>query len=137
MMAALLRQFILREELNAKALYAFLKMNWRAMADAGHPLSVVIQEAKSKRTNDQNKLLHAILTEIAENAYVNGRKYSVEAWKEFYRQKFIGTEEVELPSGERQERGVSTTTLSVQEFTEFVNKIQVHAVTELGIELSL
>jgi hypothetical protein len=27
-----MRQFILREESNAKALYAYLKANWRAMA---------------------------------------------------------------------------------------------------------
>lgn len=46
-----MRQFILREESNAKALYAYLKANWRAMAANDTPFVAIIEEYKAKRHN--------------------------------------------------------------------------------------
>jgi hypothetical protein len=127
--------FVLRQESNAQALWAFLKANWRAMADAGKPLALHVTEAKSKRSDAQNRLLHATLTEIANNAWVKGKQYDMETWKEFFRQKFIGTEEYELPDGRRAQRGISTTKLSVSECADFITHIQMYAADELGLEL--
>jgi hypothetical protein len=133
-MASLCRVFILQKEENARALFAFLKANWRALAGQGKALSVTVTEHKKQRSVVQNKRLHAMLADIAEAAYVNGSQYSQEAWKEYYRRKFIGAEEVRFPDGAMQERGISTTTLSVAEFADFMSRIEAHAIMELGIE---
>jgi hypothetical protein len=77
-----------------------------------------------------------MLNEISQNAYLNGRRYEMEAWKEFYRARYIGTEEIELPDGRRIERGISTTTLDRESFANFITEIEAHATTELGIEFN-
>jgi hypothetical protein len=133
-MAAYSRLFVLRGEPNVQALWNFLKHNWRALADAGKPLAVSVAEHRAKRSTEQNKRLHAMLNEISQNAYLNGRRYEMEAWKEFYRSRYIGTEEIELPDGRRIERGISTTTLNKQEFADFLTAIESHAAAEFGLE---
>ena len=130
------RTFVLRSDTNAQALWNFLKHNWRALADAGKPLAVDVSEYHAKRSLDQNKRLHAMLNEISQSAYLNGRRYEMEAWKEFYRSRFIGTEEIELPDGRRIERGISTTTLNKQEFADFLTAIESHDAQNIGIEFT-
>lgn len=105
------------------------------MAKQEKPLVITCEEYKAKRTIDQNKRLHVILDAIAAQTWISGKQYSAEAWKEYYRKTFIGTEEIELPDGTLQERGLSTTILSVSEFTDFMTKIEAHAIGELGIDL--
>jgi hypothetical protein len=129
-MAALYRMFVLRSEENAKALYAFLKANWNAQAIAGKPLAIIISEHKATRSSQQNKRYWAMLNEIAVSAWINGKQYSVEAWHEHFKRKMIGCEE--LPDGTMV--GISTTTLSVAEFNDYMNKIEGFAIAELGIE---
>ena len=132
----MLRLFVLRSENDSKALYGFLRANWNAMAQAGRPLSVSVAEYKSKRSDDQNRKLHAMLNELATNAWINGKQFTPDTWKEFVRQKFIGTEEIDMPDGRRIERGISTTTLSVQEFSELIEQINEWAASELGVILT-
>lgn len=127
----MLRTFVLRDEPNARALWQFLKNNWRALAGAGKPLAVTIQEHKAKRSVDQNKRYWAILNEIAANAWVSGRQFSAEAWHEFFKAKFIGYEET--PDGRL--HGISTTTLNVAEFGDYMTRIEVYSTDELGISI--
>lgn len=128
----LLRVFILREEQHARALWAFLKGNWRALAQAGRPLSITVQEHKAKRSQEQNRLYWQRLNEIAAQAWVGGRQFGAEAWHEQFKRQYIGMEE--LPRGGTV--GISTTTLSVAEFSEYLNQIEAYAATDLGITLS-
>lgn len=123
------RTFILRDKPYFDGLFAFLKANWESMAAQGKYLAVIVMEHKSRRSTDQNKRYWAILNEIAEMAWIDGKQFSPEAWHEFFRRKFIGCEE--LPGG--QTCGISTTTLNVHEFTEYMNKIEAYAASELGI----
>lgn len=133
-MAAATHPFVLRGDREANSLWTFLKQ-WRQSAAAGKPLAVTVSEYKSKRTLEQNSLLHVYLEQIAEAAHVEGRRYSEEQWKEYYRRRLIGTEEIDLPDGSRIERGISTTTLNVEQFARFLTAIEAHAATELGVEL--
>lgn len=129
-MASPLRTFVLRDERNANALWVFLKSNWRALADENRPLAVTVAEHKAKRSGDQNKRYWAILNEIAEGAWIGGRQFSTEAWHEFFRAKFIGYEET--PDG--RQIGISTTTLSVAEFGDYMIRVEAYAATELGVD---
>lgn len=123
--------FILRGEAQAKALWAFLKANWQQMADEKRYLAITVTEWKNKRSVEQNKRLWKILNEIAEQAWVNGDQYSADAWHEMFKRKFIGQEE--LPDGGI--LGISTTTLNVSEFGDYMTKIEAYAATELGLEI--
>lgn len=128
----LFRTFILRGPEQARQLHAFLKANAAALASQGKPLSVTVAEHKAKRSPEQNKRYWAILNEVAETAWVNGRRYSADAWHEYFKGLFIGYEET--PDGRR--AGISTTTLSVAEFTDYMTRVEQHATGELGITLN-
>lgn len=124
------RSFVLRNDINCKQLYAFLRSNWLQMSNDGKPLSVLVMEHKAKRSNPQNKMLWAVLNEIAANAWVDGKQYSADAWHEHFKRIFIGIEE--LPGGGTV--GISTTTLSVPEFTTYLERVMQYAAEELGVE---
>lgn len=125
-----MRTFVLRDDRNAKALWAFLRQNWRALAGDGKPLAVTVQPHKAKRSVDQNKRYWSILNHIAEMAYLDGKQFTADAWHEYFKRLFIGAED--LPGGGTV--GISTTILSVAEFTEYMTKVEIYAVEELGLE---
>lgn len=127
----MLRTFVLRDEINARALWSFLKNNWMARAGEGKPLAVTIQEHKAKRSDEQNKRYWVVLNEISAKAWVNGRQFSADAWHEFFKTKFIGYEE----TPDQRRIGISTTTLAVAEFGEYMTRIEAYAVDDLGIEI--
>lgn len=124
------RSFLILHEAHIASVIAFIRSNWRAVQ-----LVVEVREKQDKRSLEQNKRLHVILTEISEQAWLNGRQFDMETWKEFARRKWIGVEEINLPDGTRTERGISTTTLSVGEFADFMTKIEAYAATELGVQI--
>lgn len=130
-----MRTFVLREPNQYKLMMAFLESNWATCAQQGKPLSVTVMEYKVKRNLEQNKLLHAVCRDIADSAWVNGRQYDADMWKEYFKRRFIGSEEIPLPGGEFVDRAISTTTLSVPEFADLIDKIQAYAATELGVQL--
>lgn len=130
------RTFVLRDDNACKSLYGFLRANWTAMLGMGKPLVVTVTEWKAKRSTDQNKKLHALIRDLAAQAWVGGRQYDEDAWKEHIRRKFIGTEDVTLPDGTRIDRGISTTTLSVAECSDLIEQINQWAADELGVVLT-
>jgi hypothetical protein len=127
------RMFVLRTEEHAQSLWAFLKQNWRSMADTQQPLAVTVTQHKEKRTRDQNKRYWAILNEIADQAWVNGKQYSADAWHEHFKQQLIGAEE--LPNGGKV--GISSASLNVEEFGIYMTKIEVYATSQLGCDFIL
>lgn len=125
------KRFVIYGQEHAAQLLAFVKANAKAMADAGRPLAVTVEEHKAKRSNAQNRRYWALLRQISESAFVNGRQYGDDAWHEFFKRRFIGLEE--LPGGH--ESGISTATLDVAGFGEYMEQIEAYAATDLGIEL--
>ena len=122
--------YILREDRNAQALYAFLKANWRACAEQGKPLAVEIKPEKTKRSLEQNAFYWKLLGQVAEQAWYGGRQFRAEDWHEQFRDLLLPR--VDLPMGKS--IPVSTTTLSVGEFTEYVNRVEAFAAQELGVQ---
>ena len=126
------RTFVLRNDNFAQALWAFLRSNWKAMAEAGHPLAVTVAEHKAKRSVEQNKRYWALLREISGAAWVQGKQFSDEAWHELFKRQFIGMDE--LPNGEK--AGISTTKLNVHEFGEYMQQVEEYAASQLGVTFS-
>lgn len=109
---------------------AGLKMAFRSAYDLcqqlmgeGTAYELVLRPMKSKRSIEQNKRYHAMLRDLADVAWIDGRQYSPDAWAEYFKQAFIGWDD--LPGGGK--RGISTTKLSVEEFANYMTQIEVWA----------
>lgn len=113
---------------------------WEAIKSQLFPfLATVLQGGKRwvltvslrKRTAKQNKRYwgRGVLAQIAEQATVNGRRFSAEVWHEFMKRKFIGV--VELPDGSVV--GKSSTDLTTAEFCNFCDAVEAFAASELGV----
>jgi hypothetical protein len=70
-----------------------------------------------------------VLSQVAEQARIDGKAYSAEAWHEVFKQMFIGVEE--LPNSKVV--GKSSKELSKAEFSEFCAEVEAYAATELGV----
>lgn len=90
------------------------------MRQEGTGYELVLRPLKSKRSIEQNKRYHAMLRDLSAVAWLDGRQYAPDAWAEYFKQVFIGWDD--LPGGGR--RGISTNTLSVAEFGDYMTKIE-------------
>jgi hypothetical protein len=129
---SLARTFIIRGPEQARALHGFLKANAAALAQQGRPLAVEVREHKAKRSSQANRRYWALLRFISENAFVAGRQFSDDAWHEHFRRKFIGCED--LPDGSTV--GISTTTLDVGAFNDYMARVEAYAATDLGLDMT-
>ena len=91
----------------------------------------VLKIERRKRTPPQNRRYwgKGVLAQVAEQAVVGGRLFSAKAWHEQFKRQFIGV--IELPNGEVV--GMSSTELDTKEFSEFCDKVEAFAATELGV----
>jgi len=130
------RTFVLRDPEHAKQRLAYIKANAGPQAAARKPLVITVDIYKARRTSDQNRMLHALLNDIAEQAVIDGKQFDVETWKDWIKRRFIGIEEVTMPDGSRLDKSISTTTLNVGEFSELIERVRAWAINDLGITLS-
>lgn len=113
---------IVENELHERAVMA-------SMRQFPKPYRIAI--GKPKRTPKQNARYwgRGVLSQIAEQARVNGQQFSADAWHELFKRKFIGV--VELPDGSV--IGESSTKLSRGEFCDFCAEVEAYAIDELGV----
>lgn len=100
------------------------------MREAGAGYELVLRPLKSKRSIDQNKRYWALLRDVSHAVWVNSRTYDSDMWHEYFRRQFIGCSE--LPDGSLV--GISTTTLSVEQFGDYMTRIE-HWAAEQGYPL--
>lgn len=137
MAAALYREFTLRGPSVWQALVAFVRGNAKAQADKGQPLRIIVTAEDRKRGAEQNRFYWgAVIAAISEQAWVNGQRFSKDAWHEYFAREYGVCEDVVLPTGEVIVRRKSTSDMTVAEFSEYTHKVQAHAATELGVEFS-
>ena len=91
----------------------------------------VLTIKRMTRTKAQNRRYwgRGVLSQIAEQAVVNGRQYDAEVWHEQFKRQFIGVEE--LPDGSV--RGKSSAKLTTAQFSEFCAQVEAYAASELGV----
>lgn len=87
---------------------------------------LVIRPHKRARSAEQNRRYWAILNEIS-GYPVQGRTYDADAWHEYFKGKYIGKEEIRLPNGEALTRTLSTTTLDVGAFGDYMTQVEAWA----------
>ena len=96
-------------------------------------LEITIRPYKAKRSHEQNKRLWAIYGELADKAWVNGRRYSAETWHEYCKGMFLGYELKAMPDGTEVKTPISTTTLNTAEMTDYQNRLQAWAAGNFGL----
>ncbi|MCK2097532.1 recombination protein NinB [Thauera aromatica] len=133
-MSAIYREFTLRSPSIWQALCAFVAANAAACLERGKPLRVIVTEDERKRTAEMNRFYWGpVLTTIAEQAWVGGRRFDKDVWHEHYARKFGVFEELVLPDGEIVTRRKSTTQMTVGEFSSYLNQVQADAASEIGV----
>ena len=110
----------------------FARNNWEAMSQTKHLLTVEFKPESTKRNLQQNKYYWAVLRQIEDQAWIEGRQYSSEVWHEAAKRRFIGC--IDLPTGGTM--AMSSTGLSTAEFAEYVTRVEVWAQQELGVCLT-
>ena len=103
---------------------------WDAAKRFTGPFEIVLRPLKAKRSKDQNRRLWAMYREVAATVWVNGKQFSDEVWHEHFKRELIGREEITLPSGEVEVRGISTTLLSVADMGTYMDSIAEWCVSE-------
>jgi len=107
-----------------KRLHSVLSMLSNFLLKPDADIEIVVRDTVYKRSTEQNRLYWACLNEIAEQAKPEGREYSAETWAEYFKSRFIGSEDITLPNGQTLTRPISTTTLDKGSFSEYVTQIQ-------------
>ena len=86
-------------------------------------LAVEIKPYRATRSAEQNRLLWALYNDIAEQAVVRGNRFSADCWHEFLCGELLGKTDMRLPNGEIVTRRVSTASLNVEEFSNYVDRV--------------
>lgn len=98
--------------------------------DKDRPIHIVVEPYRKSQTREQREMLHAIIGEIADTG-----RYSAAVWKEFLKKKFLGFEEMVLPTGEKIIVTPSTTSLNREQYSRLIEEVREYAVNELGVKL--
>ena len=114
---------------NKRPLMTTIYNNLGVWLESNAELEVCIRPYNSKRSIEQNRRLWFLYREISEKVFIDGKRFSQDVWHEFLKRKFIGC--IEMPNG--QLMGISTTKLSVQEMSEYQEKIISWASMEHGV----
>lgn len=76
----------------------------------------------------------ALLHEISEHVKPEKQSYSSEVWHEYFKGRFLGTDEIKLPNGKSFLRSHTTADLETSQFSEYLDKVQAWA-AERGVYL--
>jgi len=134
-MAAFYREFRLNKRGVLPGLVAVLKANALACHERGEPLRVIVTSDEEKRNAEQNRFYWgAVLRDISDQAWVNGRQYDKDTWHEYFARMFGVSDELMLPDGEIITRRKSTTQMTVGEFAAYTERVQAWAANRLGVE---
>lgn len=133
-MASLYKEFVLNGPAVWQAFVSIVRANAKAFNDSGHPLRIILTSSDKKRSTEANGYYWKFLLEqIADQAWVEGRQYSKEVWHIYMAERFAEKIEISLPDGTIHIRRKSTTEMKVGEFSDYLQKVEAYAATELGV----
>nr|DAY19985.1 MAG TPA: NinB protein [Caudoviricetes sp.] len=118
---------------NKRPLMTTIYNNLGVWLESNAELEVCIRPYNSKRSIEQNRRLWKIYGELADKAWVNGRRYSAETWHEYCKGMFLGYELKAMPDGSELKTPISTTTLNTAEMTDYQNRLQAWAAGNFGL----
>ena len=103
-----------------------------AVRESALPLRVEVKAYKRNRSLAQNRLLHMWMTALSKHWHEStGELYAADVWKLQVKRQFLGEEVIELPGGKQVEQVRKTSKLNTQEFTDFLQAIEIWAADDL------
>lgn len=132
---------VLRNPTNADQLWSILK-TWQGQSQAGDPLEVEVGVYRRPRSVDQNRMMWKILTAFSEQLEwpINGvmQKISKDDWKSLLSASFRSemARLTQTTDGRVVMLGISTSTISKREFSEFIEFLLAVA-ADRGVDLDL
>lgn len=115
----------------------------KSMTMAGHKIVVRGEEYENELSDKQRGFLHGVvLTQIAQQAVVNGQRFAMPVWKEHYRSMFLGSKKktfVNPLTGKKFRRlvRVSTEDLGVKAYAKYIDQVLADAATEHGVTVTV
>jgi hypothetical protein len=122
-----------------KALANIVWPRIKAELQAGHEQALSIEPFEDSLTTKQRGYYHGVvLTEIAAQVVIEGKKHSMAVWKEYIRDKFLGYKRVTFTNpltGRKSRRRVriSTEDLGVKRYAKLIDEVTAYAITELNV----
>lgn len=123
--------YILRNKDIAQRMVDYIKAVAGPAAASGKPIVVEVGEYQAKRSTQANARYWALLEEISGQAYVDGKRFSREAWHTYFREQYAPKEDG--PAGLTP---MSTSQMDKETFQRYVTQIEVYAAETLGVEFS-
>lgn len=102
-----------------------------------HQLMVEVFDFKAPKTRQQEKYFHVILGDAAEQVQVNGQRFSLETWKEYFARRYLGVIEEVMPDGEIIKRRRSTAEASIGEYAEMIDRTIDELAEEFGFVVEM
>jgi hypothetical protein len=115
----------------------------KALTTAGRKVHIQVAEAEDDRSVRQNAYYWGVvLKEVSEQASIIGQRYSVDAWHELFKRQHLGYEIKKVRVAGRKKATIirrlkSTAGLSVRKFSEYLEKTQAFAATDLAVQFSV
>lgn len=139
-----MKELILIEPVQAhRAISALFANDIKAQTLAGKRLKLTLQVAEDERSLKQNKFYWGpCLKDISEQAQIGGQRYSKDAWHELFKRQFLPRKVKKCHVAGRGKAVVSvslgsTTDLSVRRMTDYLDKVQAFAATDLGVAFTV
>lgn len=123
--------YILRNKDIAQRMVDYIKAVAGPAAAAGKPIVVEVGEYQAKRSTQANARYWALLEEISRQAYVDGKRFSREAWHTYFREQYAPKED-----GAAGLTPMSTSQMDKETFQRYVTQIEVYAAETLGVEFA-
>lgn len=87
------------------------------------PDGYIVEIHPPSRSLEQNALYWSAVHEIAELCSIDGRRFTPQVWHIYFKQRFLPGRIIELPGGQIMEAEPTTTELTKEEFSEFVEEV--------------
>ena len=88
-----------------------------------------------KRSNPMNSRYWLLLHLIADGVKPDGQQFSPESFHTYFKSKFLGMDEIKLPSGKVVQFPKSTAELDSAEFAEYLDKVEAYAAEKWDVFL--
>lgn len=136
------RVFVLRGPDQARLLIQFLKANAGPMAAQDTPLEVSVRVWKPRATDEQRALIWVINEQIAQQAWVLGRRFDAETWHEQLKRELLpevtrkGVPKWRVLANGDRVLSMSTENLDRQEKSIYIDALLARA-ADLGVEVHI
>ena len=87
------------------------------------PDGFIVEIHPPSRTLEQNALYWSTVHEVAENVTLDGKRFTPQVWHIYFKQRFLPGRIIELPNGQIMEAEPTTTELTKEEFSEFIEEV--------------